>query len=90
MATAGQTGTIRDAFTDQSLNGILRGKTGTLNGVKSLVGYVPIENTDPVIFSLMINRIGIDNKTAYRPIWYALADALSRAKATPRADQLVP
>jgi D-alanyl-D-alanine carboxypeptidase/D-alanyl-D-alanine-endopeptidase (penicillin-binding protein 4) len=90
MATAGQTGTIRDAFTDQSLNGILRGKTGTLNGVKSLVGYVPIENTDPVIFSLMINKTGIDNKTAYRPIWYALSDALSRAKATPRADQLVP
>ena len=90
MAIAGQTGTIRDAFNDQPLNGILRGKTGTLSGVKSLVGYVPIENTDPVIFSLMLNRTGIDNKSAYRPIWYALSDALSRAKATPRADQLVP
>ena len=90
MAVAGQSGTIRDAFTDQPLDGILRGKTGTLSGVKSLVGYVPIDNTDPVIFSLMMNKTGIDNKSAYRPIWYALSDALSRAKATPRTDQLVP
>ena len=90
MATAGQTGTIRDAFTDQPLNGLLRGKTGTLNGVKALVGYVPIDNTDPVIFSLVMNRTGIDNKSSYRPIWYDLADSLSRARATPRADQLVP
>ncbi len=90
LATAGQTGTIRDAFNNESLEGVLRGKTGTLNGVKSLVGYVPIDNTDPVIFSLLMNRTGIDNKSSYRPIWYAFADALSRAKATPRTDQLVP
>lgn len=90
LALAGQSGTIRDAFTNQSLEGVLRGKTGTLNGVKSLVGYVPVDNTDPVIFSLMMNRTGIDNKSAYRPIWYAFANALSRAKATPRTDQLVP
>lgn len=90
MAIAGQTGTIRDAFSGQALDGILRGKTGTLNGVKSLVGYVPIENTDPVIFSLLLNRPGIDNKNNYRPLWYAMSDALSRAKATPRTDQLVP
>ena len=90
MAVAGKTGTIRDAFTNESLEGVLLGKTGTLNGVKSLVGYVPVDNTDPVIFSLLMNRTGIDNMSAYRPVWYALADALSRAKATPRTDQLVP
>jgi D-alanyl-D-alanine carboxypeptidase/D-alanyl-D-alanine-endopeptidase (penicillin-binding protein 4) len=90
LAVAGVSGTIRDAFTNESVNTVLRGKTGTLNGVKSLVGYLPIENSDPVIFSLIMNRNGIDNQSAYRPIWYSFANALNRAKATPRPEQLAP
>ena len=90
LAVAGVSGTIRDVFTDEPVNAKLRGKTGTLNGVKSLVGYLPIENSDPVIFSLIMNRNGIDNQSAYRPIWYSFADALNRAKAVPRPEQLAP
>lgn len=90
LAIAGVSGTIRDSFTNEAVNANLRGKTGTLNGVKALVGYLPIENSDPVIFSLVMNRTGIDNQSAYRPIWYAFADALNRAKSTPRPEQLAP
>ena len=90
MAVAGETGTIRDTFDGTSVAGKLRGKTGTLNGVKALVGYVPITNSDPVMFSLLMNKPGIDNQGAYRSIWYSLADVLNRASASPSVEQLTP
>ena len=90
MAVAGVNGTLGNAFADHSMKGRIVGKTGTLSGVKSLIGYVPLSGTDPVRFSLLMNRAGIDNQGEYRPIWYALGDALNRAKASPRPDQLTP
>ena len=90
MATAGSTGTLRDAFDGTAVAGKLRGKTGTLNGVKALVGYLPIANAGPVSFSLLMNRAGIDNQGSYRPIWYSLADVLNRASAVPSVEQLTP
>ena len=90
MATAGNTGTLRDAFDGTAVAGKLRGKTGTLNGVKALVGYLPIANAGPVSFSLLMNRAGIDNQGSYRPIWYSLADVLNRASAVPSVEQLTP
>lgn len=90
LAVAGTSGTLISAFEDSPMTGRLLGKTGTLSGVKSLVGYLPIEGGQPVVFSLIMNTSGIDNKSAYRPIWNALGDSLNKAKATPRADQLAP
>jgi D-alanyl-D-alanine carboxypeptidase/D-alanyl-D-alanine-endopeptidase (penicillin-binding protein 4) len=90
MAIAGSTGTLRDAFDGTAVAGKLRGKTGTLNGVKALVGYLPITNAGPVSFSLLMNRSGIDNQGSYRPIWYSLADVLNRASAVPSVEQLTP
>lgn len=90
MATAGETGTIRDTFDGTAVAGKLRGKTGTLNGVKALVGYLPITNAGPVTFSLLMNKTGIDNQGSYRPIWYSLADVLNRASASPSMEQLTP
>jgi D-alanyl-D-alanine carboxypeptidase len=72
------------------MNGRLLGKTGTLSGVKSLVGYLPVEGGQPVVFAFMMNSSGIDNQSAYRPIWDALGNALNKAKSSPRADQLAP
>jgi D-alanyl-D-alanine carboxypeptidase/D-alanyl-D-alanine-endopeptidase (penicillin-binding protein 4) len=90
MAIAGETGTIRDTFDGTAVEGKLRAKTGTLNGVKALVGYLPITNTAPVTFSLLMNKAGIDNQGSYRPIWYSLADVLNRASASPSLEQLTP
>jgi D-alanyl-D-alanine carboxypeptidase/D-alanyl-D-alanine-endopeptidase (penicillin-binding protein 4) len=90
MAVAGETGTIRDIFDSTAVAGKLRAKTGTLNGAKALVGYLPITNSDPVTFSLLMNRSGIDNQGTYRPIWYSLADVLNRASASPSVEQLTP
>ena len=90
LAVAGESGTLVTAFTESPMEGRLLGKTGTLSGVKSLVGYLPVEGGQPVVFALMMNTAGIDNKSAYRPIWDALGIALNKAKSTPRADQLAP
>lgn len=90
MATAGETGTIRDTFDGSSVAGKLKGKTGTLNGVKALVGYLPVPNSGPVTFSILMNKAGIDNQGSYRPIWYSLAEVLDRASASPSMEQLTP
>ena len=90
MAIAGETGTIRDTFDGTPVAGKLRAKTGTLNGVKALVGYLPVTNSDPVIFSMLMNKSEIDNQSSYRPIWYSLADVLNRASVSPSVEQLTP
>jgi len=90
MAVAGESGTLRDTFDGTAVAGNLAGKTGTLNGVKALVGYQPVTNSGPVSFALLMNRTGIDNQGAYRPIWYSLAEVLNRASASPSLEQLTP
>ena len=90
MAIAGESGTIRDSFDGTVAAGKLRGKTGTLNGVKALVGYMPVPNSGAVTFSLLMNKPGIDNQGSYRPIWYSLAEVLNRASAIPSVEQLTP
>jgi D-alanyl-D-alanine carboxypeptidase/D-alanyl-D-alanine-endopeptidase (penicillin-binding protein 4) len=90
MAVAGQSGTLRDSFTKEAIRGRLLGKTGTLSDVKALVGYVPVDGDDPVFYALVLNSNGIDNQSAYRPVWYALGAALDRARGVPKPEQLVP
>ena len=72
------------------MKGLLRAKTGTLSGVKALVGYLPLEGDDPVRFSLILNGTGIDNRSAYRPVWQVLGNALVKASASPRPADLAP
>jgi D-alanyl-D-alanine carboxypeptidase/D-alanyl-D-alanine-endopeptidase (penicillin-binding protein 4) len=90
LAVAGESGTLRGTFDGTAVAGTLVGKTGTLNGVKALVGYLPVTNSGPVSFALLMNRTGIDNQSAYRPIWYSLAEVLNRASASPSLEQLTP
>lgn len=87
---AGDSGTLRQIFDGESVEGRLVGKTGTLSGVKSLVGYVPTEGAGAVRFTLVMNNSGIDNQSRYRPVWYSFADAMARASASPSAEQLAP
>jgi D-alanyl-D-alanine carboxypeptidase/D-alanyl-D-alanine-endopeptidase (penicillin-binding protein 4) len=90
LAVAGRTGTLSNIFVSHTVENRLLGKTGTLSGVKTLVGYLPVDGGEPVVFSLLLNRSGVDNQSSYRPLWYSLGDALDKAKSTPSAEQLSP
>jgi len=53
LAVAGIDGTIRNRFMGTDAVGLVRAKTGTLNGVSALSGYVG-EKDDVLIFSIFV------------------------------------
>jgi serine-type D-Ala-D-Ala carboxypeptidase/endopeptidase (penicillin-binding protein 4) len=57
LAVAAQTGTLADRFGGSSLDGVLRGKTGSLNSVAALTGVVEDEDAT-LTFAYVANGIG--------------------------------
>jgi len=55
LPIAGQSGTLKHMFMLNS-NGQIFAKTGTLNGVKCLAGYIKTRSNKTLAFSLLINR----------------------------------
>ncbi len=55
LPIAGQSGTLKHMFMVNS-NGQIFAKTGTLNGVKCLAGYIKTRSNKTLAFSLLINR----------------------------------
>lgn len=90
LAVASESGTLREMFLDTAAEGRLLAKTGTLSGVKALAGYLPVDGDGSVRFAFVMNRSGIDNRSAYRPLWNRLAEGLSGARGTPRPSDLAP
>ncbi|MFT5025939.1 MAG: D-alanyl-D-alanine carboxypeptidase/D-alanyl-D-alanine-endopeptidase (penicillin-binding protein 4) [Ilumatobacter sp.] len=99
LPIAGETGTLRDIFTDQSVAGRLMGKTGTLNNppfntdppaVKALSGYLPVEGGTAVEYALVLNGPTISDQSEYRPIWSGLAEALDTYPSGATPAQLGP
>jgi D-alanyl-D-alanine carboxypeptidase/D-alanyl-D-alanine-endopeptidase (penicillin-binding protein 4) len=90
LATANQSGTLREVLADTLGAGKLRGKTGTLTGAKALSGFVPFSADQASTFSLIINSPNAANQTTYRPIWNALSDALGGFSGSPTASEIAP
>ena len=90
MAVAGETGTLRDFFKDSPARGTMHAKTGTLSNVKSLAGFVTVENDETLRFSLMMNANDVDQPSIFLPHWNDLAEVTALASATPSAAQLAP
>lgn len=101
LAVAGQQGgTLSDAFVGTELEGVLRGKTGTLYNyddgtggkpaAKSLSGYVPVEGGGAIEFALLLNGPQVAEKVVYRPIWDAFGDLLLTYPSGPTAAELGP
>ncbi len=90
MALAGKTGTLRDVFLTGPGSGTMRAKTGTLNGVKSLSGVMPLEDGRASYFSLIMNGSGVSTVNFYRPIWNNLASALAFGDAKIDVNKLLP
>ncbi|MEQ8718216.1 MAG: D-alanyl-D-alanine carboxypeptidase/D-alanyl-D-alanine-endopeptidase [Acidimicrobiales bacterium] len=55
LAIAGETGTLRDRFTGTGLEGRLIAKTGSLNGVGTLAGFVETDAGRSVTFAFLVN-----------------------------------
>ena len=88
LAVAGRTGTLKDVFNDSPVAGRLLGKTGTLLNIKTLGGVLPVDSNDEVTFALFLNGAGWADQGNYRPLWEALARAVSTYPTGPSAAQV--
>ena len=52
---AGEDGTLRNRLAKEDLQGQLRGKTGSIDGVAALAGYVPTASGELVAFAVLFN-----------------------------------
>lgn len=55
LAVAGETGTLSRRFVDSTVTGRLRAKTGTLNQVTALAGYLATTRGADVVFTYIVN-----------------------------------
>lgn len=56
LPVAGQDGTLKSMFVNNEGNGKIFAKTGTLNKVKTLAGYIKTETGKTLAFSILINN----------------------------------
>jgi len=90
LPVAASSGTLADVFGGSMLAGRMRAKTGTLNNVKALSGYVPLEGGGTIEFSLIQNSPNVDDG-AYLVFWQkVLGPALVTYPSGPTAAQLAP
>lgn len=91
LAVAGTSGTLSKYFVGTSLQGRLYGKTGSLSGVKALVGFVPVEGGSTIRFALLLQSPGVDDEQVFKPLWEGvLNDALGSYPQGPTADAVAP
>jgi D-alanyl-D-alanine carboxypeptidase/D-alanyl-D-alanine-endopeptidase (penicillin-binding protein 4) len=86
LSIAGQRGTLADEFGASALNGILQGKTGSLDGV---TGFVALVDRDRDLrFAFLGN--GEFSETGGIALRNRVAEAIGRYPDAPTADALVP
>jgi D-alanyl-D-alanine carboxypeptidase/D-alanyl-D-alanine-endopeptidase (penicillin-binding protein 4) len=86
LPIAGVDGTLRRRLQDSPAAGHARMKTGTLNGVNAVAGYVPDANGRPCIVVAMVNGDAAGNARA-RAVLDALVDWVARSGGgNPAAD----
>jgi D-alanyl-D-alanine carboxypeptidase/D-alanyl-D-alanine-endopeptidase (penicillin-binding protein 4) len=91
LAVAGTSGTLSKFFVGSSLEGRLFGKTGSLSGVKALVGFVPVKGGSTIRFALLLQSPGVDDEPVFKPLWEGvLANALGSYPQGPTADAIAP
>lgn len=84
LAVAGNSGTIIGRFENSPAISRLRAKTGSLNGVSALSGYVVTQNNKVLAFSVMMN----DYYGRARTMW-RIQDRIGIALAGYRASEVV-
>jgi len=55
LGVAGEDGTVRNRFLNTTAESVLRAKTGTLDGVTALAGFVPSADGELLAFAIVLN-----------------------------------
>ena len=55
LGIAGEDGTLKKRFPNSVERGVLRGKTGSLDGVNSLAGFTESSSGEPIAFAIILN-----------------------------------
>ena len=85
---AGRDGTLARRFLGNPAAGRLRAKTGALDGVAGLTGYVDLPGGEPIVFSFLINDLPRD--ALGRALQERLGAVLARYPEAPPPDSLAP
>ena len=57
LAVSGTDGTLSSRLSSESVKGAIRAKTGSLNGVATLSGYIATQSGKNLVFSIFANRV---------------------------------
>jgi D-alanyl-D-alanine carboxypeptidase len=76
LAVGGRDGTLRGRFRGRPSEGHVFGKTGTLNGVAALSGFVTTDGSDPICFAILTNGFRNSRKTSVRTAQAQIVDAI--------------
>jgi D-alanyl-D-alanine carboxypeptidase/D-alanyl-D-alanine-endopeptidase (penicillin-binding protein 4) len=78
LSIAGKDGTLRRRFGGLPSRGFVYGKTGTLNGVAALSGFVTLDGERAICFSIVTNGYHAGTLAAVRASQARLVDAMYR------------
>jgi len=87
LAVAGRSGTLKNRMVDTPAAGNVRGKTGTLDSVTSLSGFVQTSKGETVSFAIIVNAAGAEE---YKDIEERFVLALTDHPGGPDVAQLLP
>ncbi len=68
LPVAGVSGTLMNRFRNTPAQNIVSAKTGTLQGIVSLSGYINAPEQEPLVFSMIINQSAANAATLRQPI----------------------
>ena len=80
LAVAGEDGTLADRFARTTLRGRVLAKTGTVNGVSCLSGYLHARDGQWYAFSILMNRLAGGGKPVQERVVRAIDDAAGRGE----------
>ncbi len=80
LPVAGVDGSLADRFKNTPLQGVVRGKTGSLTHVNSLSGYATTRSGDHVAFCIIVNNYDMNTKKALDTIDKILGQIVADGK----------